>query len=317
MAIFLVKRLAGALVVLFVVSVITFGLSLLIPGDPAIHIAGEHATREEIAAVRTGLGLDQPVAVRYLSWAGAAVTGDLGTSLYNSQPVTEILMERLPVTLSLAMAAMAVAVLISLPLGTLAALRPGGRLDRVISSGTALAVATPSFWLGLMLILALAITVPVFPATGFRPLTDGAGAFAAHLALPALTLGVAAAVEPTRQLRAALADVLDTDYVRTARAKGLLPFTVLRKHAVRNAAVPFVTVLGLETGQLLGGAVVVEAVFGLPGLGTLAESTVTRQDLPVLQGIVITSTVVVVAANLAVDLAYRWLTPGAQTGAAA
>ncbi|MFI6904446.1 ABC transporter permease [Nonomuraea sp. NPDC050394] len=310
MPVFLLKRLAGAAVVLFVVSIITFGLSLLVPGDPAIHIAGEHATREEIAAVRAGLGLDQPVAVRYVSWAAAALSGDLGTSLYNSQPVTEILAERLPVTLSLALAAMAVAVLISIPLGTLAALRPGGRLDRVISSGTALAVATPSFWLGLLLILALAITYPLFPATGYRPIGDGFGAFTAHLALPALTLGLAAAVEPTRQLRAALADVLETDYVRTARAKGLLAVTVLRKHALRNAAVPYVTVIGLETGQLLGGAVVVETVFGLPGLGTLAESTVTRQDLPVLQGIVIASTLVVVAANLAVDLAYRWLTPG-------
>ncbi|MFI6291554.1 ABC transporter permease [Nonomuraea sp. NPDC050790] len=310
MFVFLIKRLAGAAVVLFVVSIITFALSLLVPGDPAVHIAGEHATREEIAAVRDRLGLDQPVAVRYVSWAAAALSGDLGTSLYNSQPVTEILAERLPVTLSLALAAMAVAVLISIPLGTLAALRPGGRLDRVISSGTALAVATPSFWLGLLLILALAITYPVFPATGYRPIGDGFGVFAAHLALPALTLGLAAAVEPTRQLRAALADVLESDYVRTARAKGLLGGAVLRRHALRNAAVPYVTVIGLETGQLLGGAVVVETVFGLPGLGTLAESTVTRQDLPVLQGIVIASTLVVVAANLAVDLAYRRLTPG-------
>ncbi|GAA5068034.1 peptide/nickel transport system permease protein [Thermocatellispora tengchongensis] len=304
------KRLLGAAVVLFVVSVITFGLALLIPGDPAIHIAGEHATREEIAAVRAELGLDRPFPVRYLDWATAAIRGDLGTSLYNSEPVTEILAARLPVTLSLALAAMAVAVLISLPLGTLSALRPGGVLDRAISAVTALAVATPSFWLGLLLILVFAITFPVFPATGYRPLSDGLGAYAAHLALPAITLGVAAAVEPTRQLRAALADVLDTDYIRTARAKGLLPVTIVRKHAIRNAAVPYVTVIGLETGQLLGGAVVVETVFGLPGLGTLAEITVTRQDLPVLQGIVLAATLVVIAANLAVDLAYRWLAPG-------
>ncbi|GAA2354399.1 ABC transporter permease [Nonomuraea africana] len=310
MIVYLAKRLAGAAVVLALVSVITFGLALLVPGDPAIHLAGEHATREEIAAVRAELGLDRPMAVRYLEWAAAVLRGDLGTSLYNSQPVTEILAERLPVTLSLALAAMAVAVAISLPLGVLAALRQGGRLDRVISSGTALAVATPSFWLGLMLILAFAITFPLFPATGYRPLGDGFAAYAAHLALPALTLGVAAAVEPTRQLRAALADVLDTDYIRTARAKGLLPPAIVGRHAIRNAAVPYVTVIGLETGQLLGGAVVVEAVFGLPGLGTLAETTVTRQDLPVLQGIVLAGTVVVVAANLAVDLAYRWLTPG-------
>ncbi|MFD1929858.1 ABC transporter permease [Nonomuraea mangrovi] len=311
MVVYLAKRIVGAAVVLAVVSVITFALAFLVPGDPAIHLAGEHATRQEIAAVRAELGLDQPLAVRYLTWAAGALQGDLGTSLYNSQPVSEILADRLPVTLSLAVAAMAVAVAISLPLGVLAAVRRDGRLDRIISSVTALAVATPSFWLGLMLILAFAIALPVFPATGYRPLEDGVTVFAAHLALPAVTLGVAAAVEPTRQLRAALADVLDADFIRTAKAKGLLPAAVVGRHALRNAAVPYVTVIGLETGQLLGGAVVVESVFGLPGLGTLAEITVTRQDLPVLQGIVIVSTVVVVAANLAVDLAYRWLTPGA------
>ncbi|MGW6458544.1 ABC transporter permease [Streptomyces sp. NPDC055078] len=309
---YLIKRIAGAVMVLFVVSVITFSLTALIPGDPAMSIAGENASREEIAQVRTQLGLDDPVVERYFDWVGGVVQGDLGTSLFNAQPVSEILATRLPVTLSLAGAAMLIAVLIAVPCGVASALRPGSLLDRGVSWFTALAIATPSFWLGLLLILLLALTFPVLPATGYEPLAAGVGPWAYHLFLPALTLGVAAAVEPTRQLRASLAQTMGTDYIRTARAKGMLPGTVLRKHALRNAAMPCVTVLGLEAGQLLGGAVIVETVFGLPGVGTLAEITVTRQDLPVLQGIVLVSALVVVVVNLATDLLQRGLTPGAR-----
>lgn len=292
--VFLVKRFAGAVVVLLLVSVITFSLTSLVPGDPALTIAGENATRAEVAEVHTQLGLDEPLVTRYLDWVSHVVRGDLGTSLYSTQPVTEILADRLPVTLSLALAAMLIALLISIPCGIASALRPGSRLDRAIGVLTSLAVATPSFWLGLLFVLLLAIALPVYPATG-------------HLALPALTLGIAAAVEPTRQLRASLKRTMETDYIRTARAKGLLPGTVVWRHAIRNAIVPCLTVLGLEAGQLLGGAVIVETVFGLPGLGTLAETTVVRQDLPVLQGIVLVSAVIVVLVNLAVDLAQRGL----------
>lgn len=291
---FVVKRIAGAAVVVVLVSMIAFGLTSLVPGDPALTIAGENATRDEVAAVHTQLGLDEPLVTRYLTWAGHALRGDLGTSLFSTQPVTEIVAERLPVTLSLALLAMLVAVLIAVPCGIAAALRPGSRVDRVIGWLSSLAVAIPSFWLGLMLILLLAIALPVFPATG-------------GLILPAITLGLAAAVEPLRQLRTSLVRTMNTDYIRTARAKGLLPGTILRKHAIRNAAVPCLTVIGLEAGQLLGGAVIVETVFGLPGLGTLAELTVTRQDLPVLQGIVLVSAVVVVLVTLVVDLVQRRL----------
>lgn len=287
---FAVKRIAGAVVVIVLVSTISFGLTSLVPGDPALTIAGENATRDEVAAVHTQLGLDEPLVTRYLTWAGHALQGDLGTSLFSTQPVTEIVSERLPVTLSLALLAMLVAV----PCGIAAALRPGSRVDRVIGWLSSLAVAIPSFWLGLMLVLLLAIALPVFPATG-------------GLILPAITLGIAAAVEPLRQLRTSLVRTMNTDYIRTARAKGLLPGTILRKHAIRNAAVPCLTVIGLEAGQLLGGAVIVETVFGLPGLGTLAELTVTRQDLPVLQGIVLVSAVVVVLVSLVVDLVQRRL----------
>jgi peptide/nickel transport system permease protein len=295
--------------VVFVVTFVVFGLILLIPGDPAITIAGPDATPEQIEVIRERLGLNRPFLIQYVDWLGSALRGDLGTSLFTSRAVTTSIMESLPVTLTLTLTAILISLLISVPLAIVSATRRGGWIDRLATVTSSIGIALPSFWLGLMLVLLFSLTLGWLPATGYVPLAQDPAAWLRHILLPALTLGVAAAAESTRQLRGSIIEVLQQDYVRTARAKGLRTRMVIGKHVLKNASVPLVTVIGLQVTLLLGGAIVVEQVFGVPGLGQVAISAVTTRDIPVIQGVVLVAVLVAMLSNLLVDLAYGYLNP--------
>jgi peptide/nickel transport system permease protein len=306
---FFALRVLTTVPVLVLVTFVVFGLVLLIPGDPAVTIAGPDATVEEVAAVRTRLGLDRPVVVQYWDWVTGALGGDLGTSLFTSRPVATSIADSLPVTLSLTGAALVISLLIAVPTAIVSALRRGTWLDRIATIGSSLGIALPSFWLGLVFVLIFSLALGWLPATGYVPLDEDPGAWLTHILLPALTLGIAGAAESTRQLRGSIIGVLQQDYVRTARAKGLRMHTVIGKHVMKNASVPLVTVLGLQITALLGGAVLVEQIFGVPGLGQVAINAVTTRDIPVIQGIVLVAVLVAVVSNLLVDLAYGYLNP--------
>jgi peptide/nickel transport system permease protein len=306
---FILLRLLALIPLLLIVSLLVFSLVLLIPGDPAYLLAGEDATPEEVDAIREEMGLNQPLLVRYLNWLGAVLQGDLGTSLFSDQPVRDVILERLPVTVSLAVSAILIALCISIPAGIIAGTRPGQVLDRAVTVGASVGIALPNFWLGLMLVLMLAIWNPWFPATGYMPITENPMGWWQHMLLPAFTLGLSAAAILTRQLRGAMIEVMALDYVRTARAKGLPYRTVVTKHALKNAAIPMVTILGLQINGLLGGTVIVEQIFGMPGIGQLAVASVFTRDLPMIQGVVIMAVFVAVLVNLVVDISYGYFNP--------
>jgi peptide/nickel transport system permease protein len=306
---FFVLRVVTTLPVLVLVTFVVFGLVLLIPGDPAATIAGPDATVAEVAAVRERLGLDRPVLVQYWDWVTGALAGDLGTSLYTSRPVATSIADGLPVTISLAATALLISLVIAVPTAIVSALRRDTWIDRVATVGSSLGIALPSFWLGLVFVLVFSLALGWLPATGYVPLDEDPAAWLRHILLPALTLGIASAAESARQLRGSIIGVLQQDYVRTARAKGLRERMVIGKHVLKNASVPLVTVLGLQITALLGGAVLVEQVFGVPGLGLVAIGAVTTRDVPVIQGIVLVAVVVAMVCNLLVDLTYGYLNP--------
>lgn len=305
----ILRRVLIMVVVLFLVSVIVFSLIALVPGDPAVTLAGENASQEQIAATRAQLGLDDPVLVQYGRWAGGAVRGDLGESLFSSQEVTETIMQRMPVTLSLTAGAVLFALLLGVPAGIASAVWRGRWPDRLLGLGAASALAMPNYFVAMLLVLYFAIWHHWLPATSFVPLTEDAWLWFKHLILPWVTLGIASGAVIARQLRSSLIGVLGQDYVRTARAKGLRGRSVIFKHAIKNAAIPVITVLGTQIAFLLGGSVIVERVFGMPGVGELAITAVLQRDLPVIQGVVVMVTVIVLVANLFVDLAYGYLNP--------
>jgi peptide/nickel transport system permease protein len=303
------KRLAALVPLLFVVSFLVFTLLLLVPGDPAVTLAGDNPTPEQIEETRARLGLDNPVLVQYGRWVGDALHGDLGTSLYSSTSVTDAVMSRLPVTLVLTTAAMFVALIMAIPLGLLAARREGGFVDRFSTVFCSVGIALPSFWIGLVLIIVFAQRVEWFPSVGYVPFAEDPLEWARHLVLPAIALGTVAAAETTRQLRGSMVDVLGSDYVRTARSSGIRDRTVTTKHALKNAAGPVLTVVGIQVTFLLGGSVIIEQMFAIPGLGSLAITAVLARDIPMIQGVVIVAVVVAVVVNLAVDLGYALVNP--------
>lgn len=305
----LARRVAALVPLLFLVSVLVFGLVVLVPGDPASAILGDGATAEQVEATRQAMGLDEPLPVRYAEWVGGALQGDLGTSLFNSYSVTEAILSRLPVTVSLIGLALLFAVVVGVPAGILAGYRKGSTTDRVATLGASLGVAVPNFWLGLLLLLLFAIQLDWLPATGYVPLTEDPVSWLSHMLLPAVTLGSAGAAELTRQMRASMAGVLEHDYIRTVRAKGLRAPRVVLKHGLKNAMIPVITVTGLQVSRLFGLSVIIEQVFGLPGVGTLAIEAVFKRDVPVLQGIVLFVTVLVLLVNLLVDMSYGYFSP--------
>lgn len=306
---FALRRILSALPTLILVSVLVFALVQLSPGDPAVVAAGPDASAEQVAAVREQLGLNAPVFEQYFSWAGGALTGDLGNSILSGYGVVASIGQRLPVTLSLALLSIVVALVVAVPLGTIAAVKSGSWLDRLVIVVTSAGIALPSFAVGLLLIYLFSLKLSWFPATGYTPIEESPARWFRGLLLPSIALGLAVAAELARHLRASLRDVLQSDYVRTARAKGLGTWKVLAKHGLKHAAIPVVTVLGLQISHLLGGAIVVEQVFGLPGVGSLAVRAVFTRDYPVIQGVALLAAMVVIVINILVDLSYSYFNP--------
>jgi peptide/nickel transport system permease protein len=303
------RRIAGVVPLLLFVSAVVFILMELVPGDPALTIAGDSSSPQQVAEIRRQLGLERPLPVRYWDWLADAVRGDLGTSLFSSQSVSDAVGTRLPVTLSLAAGSIIVAILIGVGGGVTAAARPGGWTDRVVMVLASFGLAVPAFWLGLILVLLFSRTLGLVPPTGYVPLSSDPVQWLRSLLLPSVTLGAAASAALARQTRSALVAVLRRDYVVAALARGKSWVSVLAKHGMKNAAVPVVTVLGLQVVNLIAASVIVEHVFALPGLGSLAIQSVARRDIMMLQGVVVVATLIVVGMNLVVDLLYGYLNP--------
>ena len=304
------RRIAWAVPLIVIVTFIVFLLLHLSPGDPAVIIAGgAEATLEDIERVRDRLGLNDPILVQYWRMFSGVFTGDLGQSLISTESVGGAIFARLPITLSIAGAALLVALLIAIPVGLIAALYAGSWVDRMVTMFSTLGIATPPFFIGLMLVLLLAVQARWLPATGYQPLEAGFLAWSRHLILPAIALGVGPAAEIARHLRGAMRDVLSRDYVRTATAKGLQPWSVVGKHALKNAALPVITAIGLQLQSLLSGSVVIESVFAVPGIGALLIRSVFARDYPMIQGVMLVTVLIVLLVNLIVDLSYSYLNP--------
>ena len=303
------RRLLGLIPLLFIVSFCVFGLIQLVPGDAAVTLAGgENSTPERVAEVRHELHLDEPFLEQYGTWFGNAIQGDFGTSFNTRRPVADDLAQTLPVTGSLVLAASVLGILIGVPVGIFAGMRAGSRTDRALIAGTSLGIAIPNFVLAMMLISVFAINWQIFPALGYTKFTDSPTDWATHIALPtfALSLGLAAAL--ARQLRAAMAEAMESKYIRAMWAKGANTRTVAR-HTLKNASIPAVTVFGLFLGGLLGGAVIVEQIFSIPGLGQYIVSGVINRDVPVIQGVAIMFVLIFVIINLLLDITYGFLNP--------
>jgi peptide/nickel transport system permease protein len=302
------KRLGFVGPVLIIVLIAIFLLQAALPGDPATVIAGPEASPSQIAVVRQTLGLDKPIYTQFADFIGNAVQGKFGTSYASGRPVWTVIMDALPVTGSLALVAIVLTLLIGVPLGILAALKKGSLVDRAVSAVCAVAIAVPPFVFGFVLVILLALKSPVFPATGYSKFSTGLP-WIEHLVLPGLAFALPLSAEVARQVRGSFADTLELDFIRTARASGLLPRAVVGKHAAKTAAIPVITVFGLQAGRLLGGAIVVEQVFGIPGIGSLAYQSVLGRDLPLIRGIVIITALIVIIVNLLVDLTSAVLNP--------
>ena len=309
MATFLVRRLAQVLLTIIAMSMIVFAVTQVLPGDISYVIAGQFATPDQVAAIRSRLGLNDPVWVQYLRWAGSAVRGDLGTSLIMNRPVSALVGDALARSAQLAGAAFILIAGIGVTSGVISAVRPGGWFDRASLVLSWLFVALPQFFVAMALILLFSSTLGWLPATGYVPMSQGFVDWAAHLALPVVTLVIALVTHVASLQRASMIEALTAPFVRAARAKGLNERTVVLRHALRNALIPTVTVLTLDLGILMGGIVVVETVFSYPGLGRLMIQAVEQKDIPVLQASVLTVTVIYALANLAADLGYLLLDP--------
>jgi peptide/nickel transport system permease protein len=310
---FVVRRLMALVPVLLVVSLVVFLMLRLAPGDPAAVIAGNNATEQDIAKIRSELGLDRALPVQYGIWMAHVLQGDLGHSFYLNKPVTRLIADRVGPTLSLTMGTAVLAVFLAVPLGTLAAWRMGGKLDRALSAFAVMGFSVPVFVIAYVLIYFFSVRENWLPVQGYKPLwgmgAQGAWEWARQLILPWMALGLIYTALIARVTRASVSESLTEDHIRTARAKGLSEIRVLLRHALAHAAVPIVTVIGIGVALLIGGVVVTETVFAIPGLGSLTVDAVLNRDFPVIQGLVLLFSVSYVAINLLVDLSYLWLDP--------
>jgi peptide/nickel transport system permease protein len=306
---YIALRLVQLVPVLFLASIAVWLMIYLIPGDPAVAILGPDVTPEQIARARVQMGLDQPLPVQYALWLGRVLQGDLGVSYVGSMPVRGLLAQRIPVTLQLTVAALIVALAIAAPLGIASAVRPRSLVGRVAGIYNALAMAIPTFWLGILLVLLFGLQLKLLPTSGFVPIWEEPGRALQFLVLPAVTLGLHISAVLTRFTRAALLETLYQDYVRTARAKGLRDRTVVGVHALRNALIPVVTVVGLQFGAFMGGAVITEAIFDYPGLGRMLLQAIVQRDYTVIQGAILFVVCAFVLINLATDVLYAYLDP--------
>ncbi len=306
---YIARRLVATIPVMAVVATFVFLLLRLTTGDPAAIIAGDNATAQDVAAVRTKLGLDRPIAQQFVIWLGNIARGDLGESFFFKKKVTELILDRVEPTLSLATCTVVLAVLLAVPLGVIAAYKRGTWIDRVVMGLSVLGFSVPAFVIGYTLIYVFAIQFAWFPVQGYQRLGEGFGGFIERLILPSLTLAAIYVALIARITRGSVLEVLNADYVRTARAKGLADLWVLLRHVLRNAAVPIVTVIGLGVAILIGGVVVTESVFSIPGLGRLTVDAVLARDYPTVQAVVLLFSLAYVLINLIVDLTYTVLDP--------
>ncbi len=303
------RRVLATIPVMGVVALTVFALLHLTPGDPAIIIAGDYATTQDIARIRTSLGLDRPLLAQAGIWLASVARGDLGVSIYSGLPVTRLIGQRVGPTAALTALAMLISVTLAVPLGVLAAWRQGSWLDRVIMIVSVSGFSMPVFWLGFLLVWVFAIQAGVLPVQGYQPLEAGPWQFLRHLVLPAVTLSLVYMALIARMTRASMLGVLREDYIRTAFAKGLAPHRVLLGHALKAASLPVVTIIGVGFALLIGGAVVTESVFAIPGLGRLTVDAIVRRDYPVVQGVVLVVSGVYVLLNLVIDVVYVVLDP--------
>ena len=306
---FLARRLLATIPVLVIVAVLVFLMLRLTPGDPAAILAGDAANTDQIAKIREGLGLDRPLIVQFGIWAKSILSGDLGESFYFKMQVTSLIGQRLEATVSLAILTIIVAVLTAVPLGVLAAWRFGGWFDRMLMGFSVMGFSIPVFVLAYILIWIVSLKLGWLPVQGYRPISEGFWPFLRHLILPSITLSVIYIALIARVTRASVLEALGEDYIRTARAKGLPESRVLIRHALANAAVPIVTVIGIGIALLIGGVVVTESVYAIPGLGRLTVDAVLARDFPTIQGVILFFSVVYVMINLLVDLSYVFFDP--------
>jgi len=306
---FIVRRLVLSLPILLLVSIMVFGLIHLIPGDPVTVILGQEATPEAAAALRHELGLDQPLLIQYVTWVSHVLRGDLGRSLVDRTPVIDQIKLRLPVTLELTIGTFLIALLIAIPAGVLSATRRGSVADYTSTLIALGGLSIPSFWLGIMFILFFAVRLHWFPASGYVPFAQDPRANLAAMIMPMVATGIRESAALTRMLRSSLLEVLNADYVRTARGKGLSEWLVVMRHAFRNALVPVVTSAGLLLAGLIGGLVITETIFAIPGFGRLIVEAIYQRDFVTVQGAILVSALMVVGINLIVDLIYALIDP--------
>ena len=306
---FIVRRLFATIPVMLVVAVFVFLMLRLTPSDPAAIIAGDNATAEQVADIRSKLGLNEPILTQFFIWISKILRGDLGESFFFKKTVAELISDRIEPTLSLSFFTILLAVIVAVPLGVLAAKRHGSWVDRIVMGFSVLGFSVPVFVIGYSLIYVFASELRWFPTTGYKRLHDGIGPWAYYLVLPTITLSVVYIALIARMTRTSMLEVLSEDYVRTARAKGQIERKVLFRHALRNAAVPIVTVIGLGIALLIGGVVVTESVYSIPGLGRLTVEAVLARDFPVIQAVILMFSFVYVLINLLVDLVYSVLDP--------
>jgi len=309
MVAYVVRRLFSTLVVMAVVAFVVFSLLYLTPGDPAAIIAGDIATDEDIRRIHARLGLDEPFLVQFGRWVWALAHGDLGTSIFTNLPVTTLIGQRVEPTIALTVCTLVVAIAVAVPLGVVAAAKAGTWIDRAVMAFSVLGFSVPVFVVAYGLILTLSVELDWLPVQGYRNFRDGVWQWFRHLILPSIALGTVYVALIARMTRASMLDVLAQDYIRTAAAKGLARDQVLIGHALKNAAIPVMTIIGMGIALLISGAIVTETVFALPGVGRLTVDAILRRDYPVIQGVILMFSAVYVLVNLAVDLSYMFFDP--------
>lgn len=306
---FIARRILAVVPVMAVVALVVFLLLRLSPGDPALIIAGENADAAAVERIRQTLGLDRPLVTQFVVWIGGVLRGDLGMSIFSNMPVTQLIAQRIEPTLSLALTTMVLAITLAVPLGTLAGARAGSWLDRLVMAGSVLGFSLPVFVLGYCLIWLFSLKLGLLPVQGFTSIREGIGPFLRHITLPTLTLGLAYLVLIARITRASVVEMMGEDHVRTARAKGMAEGAVIRRHALRNAAIPILTVIGIGVALLISGVVVIETVFNIPGVGRLVVDAILKRDYPVIQGVILLFSAAYVMVNLLIDIGYALLDP--------
>jgi peptide/nickel transport system permease protein len=306
---YILRRVLAMIPVMAIVALFVFSLLYIAPGDPAAVIAGDQASPQDVERIRQSLGLDRPFLVRFVEWAGQVLTGNLGTSMFTGLPVTQLIAQRLEPTFSLMFVTLILAIVVGVPIGVVAAWRVGSWLDRALMALGVIGFSVPVFVVGYLLAYVFALELDWLPVQGYTPLAKGFWPWLENLILPSIALGFVYIALIARITRATMLEVLSQDYIRTARAKGLAERPVLFLHALKNAAVPIVTVIGIGVALLIGGAVVTESVFAIPGLGRLTIDAIVRRDYPVIQGVVLMFSFVYVLVNLCVDLLYTLLDP--------